>query len=64
MVRGEQPYCIPCYMRNFARDCTACSEKIGPDSKRISHKDNHWHATPKCFKVDLTGLLVAFPLSR
>ena len=50
MVRDESPFCIPCYMRRFARSCSSCRHKIGPDAKRVSHKDLHWHATPECFQ--------------
>lgn len=49
MNKQGHPYCLPCYMRLFAKQCQHCQQKIAPDTKRISHQHMHWHAQDECF---------------
>ncbi|KAE9413620.1 hypothetical protein Angca_006178, partial [Angiostrongylus cantonensis] len=60
MTKNEQPHCIDCYMKYFARSCDTCGEKIGADEKRLNYQDYHWHAKMECFHcrqcdMDLIG---------
>lgn len=64
MTKSDNPYCIDCYMKHFARvghllkyalteplqTCDSCQKKIGPDEKRLNYQDLHWHADPGCFQ--------------
>ncbi|CAJ0929171.1 unnamed protein product, partial [Mesorhabditis belari] len=49
MTREEQPYCLDCFVKHFAKTCASCEEKIGPDEKRLNYEETHWHATVECF---------------
>ncbi|CAJ0603968.1 unnamed protein product [Cylicocyclus nassatus] len=49
MTKNDQPHCIDCYMKYFAKNCDTCGKKIGPDEKRLNYQDYHWHATQECF---------------
>ncbi|VDM60415.1 unnamed protein product [Angiostrongylus costaricensis] len=60
MTKNDQPHCIDCYMKYFARSCDTCGEKIGADEKRLNYQDYHWHAKRECFHcrqcdMDLIG---------
>ncbi|KAJ1371145.1 PET Domain [Parelaphostrongylus tenuis] len=60
MTKNDQPHCIDCYMKYFARSCDTCREKIGADEKRLNYQEYHWHAKKECFHcrqcdMDLIG---------
>ncbi|CAB3405704.1 unnamed protein product [Caenorhabditis bovis] len=50
MTRDDNPYCLDCYLKHFAKTCGTCQCKIGPDEKRLNYNENYWHAEEKCFQ--------------
>ncbi|CAI2350971.1 unnamed protein product [Caenorhabditis sp. 36 PRJEB53466] len=60
MTRDENPFCLECYLKHFAKTCDTCQHKIGPDEKRLNYNETHWHAEERCFqciqcKMNLIG---------
>lgn len=60
MTRDDNPFCLDCYLKHFAKTCDTCQSKIGPDEKRLNYNDTHWHAEERCFqcvqcKMNLIG---------
>ncbi|CAI5448897.1 unnamed protein product [Caenorhabditis angaria] len=49
MTRDENPFCLECYLKYYAKTCGSCQQKIGPDEKRLNYNETHWHAEEKCF---------------
>ncbi|WAR25952.1 PRIC2-like protein, partial [Mya arenaria] len=50
IMREGRPFCCLCFERMFAQFCDTCGEHIGVDQGQMTHEDQHWHATPNCFK--------------
>ncbi|KJH41066.1 PET domain protein [Dictyocaulus viviparus] len=51
MTKNDQPHCIDCYMKYFAKSCNTCGHKIGADEKRLNYQEYHWHAKKECFQL-------------
>jgi len=50
VAKNGHPYCLTCYDKCFAKTCETCRSIIAADAQRLSFKEQHWHATPECFK--------------
>lgn len=47
---NDQPLCLDCYGRHFAKACRTCGKSIGASEQGVSWQDLHWHAG--CFRCN------------
>lgn len=45
---NDQPLCLDCYARHFAKRCRKCAQSIGASEQGVSWQALHWHAG--CFR--------------
>ncbi|XP_068034632.1 prickle planar cell polarity protein 3-like [Anomalospiza imberbis] len=51
---GGQPLCPPCRARR-AHLCDTCGDPIELQCPHVSHRGQHWHAVPGCFRCAACG---------
>ncbi|GMT23356.1 hypothetical protein PFISCL1PPCAC_14653, partial [Pristionchus fissidentatus] len=52
ITKDEQPHCLQCYLKHYAKTCTTCHNKISADEKRLNYGEMHWHAEERCFRCE------------
>ena len=49
VMRGDKPFCCPCFEESFAERCRFCCLPIRVDEGHMAHEGSHWHANDLCF---------------